>query len=105
MATGFSKYRAKRTEVDGIIFHSKREAARYQELKILERAKVISDLRLQVPFPFVVNGIKIGKFTADFVYTENGKEVVEDSKGYKVRDYPLRKKLMLALYGVSILET
>lgn len=100
-----NKYRAKKTVVDDITFASKREARRYQELRLLERAGQIGNLRLQVKYPLVVNGVKIGRFTADFVYLENGSEVVEDAKGYRVRDYALRKKLMLALYGVEIRET
>lgn len=100
-----SKYGAKKTEVDGIKFDSKREAARYSQLRLLERAGQIADLRLQVKYPLVVNNVKIGRFTADFVYVENGAEVVEDCKGYRVRDYPLRKKLMLAIYGIAIKET
>lgn len=100
-----SKFRAVPTEIDGIRFASKREAARYRELRLLERAGQITDLRLQVRYPLVVNGVKIGRYTADFVYSENGAEVVEDCKGVRVRDYVLRAKLMLALYGVTIRET
>lgn len=100
-----NKFGAIATEVDGIRFASKKEARRYRELSLLEKAGQIHRLRLQVRYPLVVNGVKIGHYTADFVYTENGAEVVEDSKGVRTRDYILRAKLMRALYGVTILET
>lgn len=100
-----NKYRAKRTEVNGHVFASKREAARYQDLLLLERAGEISGLELQPKYDLIVNGIKVGRFTGDFRYLEKNELVVEDSKGYKVRDYPIRKKLMLACYGIKIRET
>lgn len=103
-----NKYRAKKTVVDGITFDSKREAARYKELRTLLRAGQIQDLRMQVKYPLVVNGVKIGRYTSDFNYIENGAEVVEDVKSpatKKARDYVLRKKLMLAIHGISIRET
>ena len=101
----FNKYRNQRTEVDGIAFASKREAKRYSELKLLERAKVIKDLELQIRFPLKVNSELICTYVADFVYTENGQQVVEDSKGHKTREYILKKKLMRALYQTEIKES
>lgn len=98
------KYRAKATVVGWHTFPSKREAREYQRLAALERAGVITDLELQPRYDLVVNGVKIGRFTGDFRYRENGKVVVADAKGYRVRDYILRKKLMLALYGIAVLE-
>lgn len=100
-----NKYSAIRTEVDGIIFDSKREAKRYQELRQLQLARSISDLRLKVKYELIVNGQKIGSYTSDFEYEEGGKHIVEDCKGYRHRDFIWRKKLMLALYGISIRET
>lgn len=100
-----NKYKAKRTEVNGYVFASKREAARYQDLLLLERAGEIESLELQPKYDFIVNGIKVGRFTGDFRYVEDGQLIVEDSKGYKVRDYPIRKKLMLACHGIKIRET
>jgi hypothetical protein len=103
-----NKYGAIRTTVDGIEFPSKREAARYRELRLAERAGQIHDLRMQVKYPLVVNGVKIGRYTSDFNYMENGVEVVEDVKSpatKKARDYRLRKMLMLALHGIEIRET
>lgn len=72
-----SKYRAKKCQVDGIKFDSLKEARRYQELRLLERAGKIADLRLQVPFFLIPaqrdeNGNVVEravKYIADFVYT------------------------------------
>lgn len=100
-----NKYGNKRTEVDGITFHSKREAARYQDLKLLERAGAIKDLRIQVPYLFELNDVRICRYFADFVYKENGREVVEDSKGKRTKDYMIKRKMMKAFYGVEIRET
>jgi hypothetical protein len=103
-----NKYGAIKTIIDGIEFPSKREAARYCQLRMLLRAGQIQDLRMQVKYPLVVNGVKIGRYTSDFNYIENGQEVVEDVKSpatKKARDYVLRKKLMAALFGITIRET
>ena len=101
----YNKFRNKKTEVDGITFHSLKESRRYSELKLLARAGQISDLELQVKFSLDVNGHHVCNYFADFCYTENGKPVVEDSKGVKTKDYILKRKLMLALYNIKILET
>src|SRR5689334_18473563 len=65
-----NKYSAIKTEVDGIIFDSKREAARYTELRLLQRARKISGLRLKVKYELIVKGHKIGSYTSDFEYEE-----------------------------------
>tara|TARA_Y100000401_G_scaffold116933_1_gene124018 strand:+ start:2056 stop:2373 length:318 start_codon:yes stop_codon:yes gene_type:complete len=100
-----NKYRAVKTEVDGIMFDSKREAARYMVLVLLERQKKISNLELQPKFDCIVNEKKICSYRADFRYfTANGC-VVEDVKGVKTAVYRLKKKLVEALYpGVKIQE-
>ncbi len=100
-----NKYGAVRTEVDGIKFHSKKEAARYLELKELQVSSAISDLRLQVPYKIIVNGALICRYIADFVYLQEGKEVVEDVKGRLTDVYKLKKKLMKACLGIDIYET
>ncbi len=99
-----NKYRNKKTVVDGIKFDSQREASRYGALKIMQAAKVISDLRLQVPYVITVNGLKICEYVADFVYIDKGREVVEDVKGMKTPTYNLKKKLMKAVHGIEIQE-
>jgi hypothetical protein len=103
-----SKYRAQPTEVNGHRFDSKGEAARYVELRFLERMKIITDLRLQVRFSIEVNGQKIATYVADFVYREKGVEVIEDFKSpatAKNPVYRLKKKLVEAIYGIEIRET
>lgn len=99
-----AKYLNKKTVVDGIKFDSKREATRYSVLKIMQAAGIISDLRLQVPYVINVNGLKICKYVADFVYIDKGREVVEDVKGMKTPTYNLKKKLMKAVHGIEIQE-
>lgn len=100
-----SKYGAVPTMVDGHRFASRREAARYQELRIAERAGLIQDLVLQPRYPLVVGGMRIAVYVADFRYQRGGAIVVEDCKGYRTRDYKLRRKLMKACYNIEILET
>ena len=97
-----NKYQAQKTEVDGITFDSRHEAHRYRELKLLERAHEISDLKLQVAFElqpsFQHKGhiIRAIKYIADFTYIDkDGKIHIEDAKGMKTKEYQLKKKLML----------
>lgn len=102
-----SKYHAQYTTVDGIKFASKKEATRYRELKLLERAGVITKLRMQVPF-ILVDKSQFGrqiKYLADFVYEEDGETVVEDTKGFRTDVYKLKKRLMAEKYGIVIKET
>lgn len=102
-----NKYHNKKVVVDGITFDSKKEAGRYRELKMLERAGAISDLRLQVPFELIPkqNGERACLYKADFVYIKDGKMVVEDTKGIKTDVYKIKRKLMLYRYGIKITET
>lgn len=120
-----NKYRSKKVNCNGILFDSKREANRYLELKLLERAGIIKDLELQKPFELIPaqyeyyerygkNGkrLKDGKkciensvvYNADFSYIENGILVVEDTKGVKTKDYIIKRKLMLYIHGIRITE-
>ena len=106
-----SKYRNVKTVVGGIKFDSKKEAARYCELKLLARANVIRDLRIQVPFE-IVPSVTIGGrkqrpvvYKADFVYTENGAQVVEDTKGMRTAEYIIKRKLMKHVHGIEVKET
>lgn len=84
----YSKYNAISTEVNGIKFASKREAARYQMLLLELKAGKITDLTLQPVFKFPC-GIK---YVADFKYTEKGKIVYEDVKGFKPPIFNLKMK-------------
>lgn len=119
------KYRNKKTTVYGIEFDSKKEAARYGELRLLQFAGKISDLEIQKEFELIPaqyetfprygkNGqrLKDGKrciekpvkYKADFVYKENGSVIVEDTKGVKTKDYIIKRKLMLYIHNIRIKE-
>ncbi len=106
-----NKYRAVPTVVDGLRFHSKGEAARWQELKLLEHQGLIIELDRQVPYALSVRGVDLGSYIADFTYREvleGGKVlhfVVEDFKGFRTAEYKLKAKLMQALYNITIRET
>jgi len=99
-----SKYKAIRTEVDGITFASRREANRFKELQFLRSQHRISDLILQPKFPVVVCGKKICTYIADFMYHENGNQIIEDVKGVKTPVYRIKKKLVEAIYNITIKE-
>jgi hypothetical protein len=105
-----SKYRNVKTTLDGITFDSVKEAKRYAELRLLERAGQIFNLQRQVSFVLIPKQERNGKverpvvYKADFVYTENGQEVVEDTKGVKTKEYIIKRKLMLWQYGIQIRE-
>lgn len=100
-----AKYRSERAELDGRNFASKAEARRYASLNQLQTIGEITNLRCQVPFALVVNGVKICDYVADFTYLDKaGAMVVEDVKGVATPAYKLKKKLMAALYGVDIKE-
>ena len=109
-----SKYGAKKVTFDGKTFDSQKEAQRYAELRLLERGKVIVDLRCQVEFMLIPswrdeNGKVIERavrYVADFVYKDlkTGEQIVEDTKGFKTKEYIIKRKLMLQVYGIRIRE-
>lgn len=124
---GENKYNNTKVKIDGIEFDSIKEADRYSELKILQRSGAISDLKMQVRYNLIPvlraeptevykRGPKKGQYKpgkvlenavyyiADFVYKENGKEVVEDAKGARTKEYILKRKLMLWVHGIRIRE-
>lgn len=138
------KYGNKKVVIDGIEFDSRKEARRYSELKLLEKAGEIRDLQMQVKYVLIPaqreadtvgvrGGIKKGKliekecsYIADFVYQEkteciteyidvhdtvvhterSGKwqTVVEDTKGFRTKDYIIKRKLMLYIHGIRVKE-
>lgn len=101
-----SKYGAKRTTVDGITFASKREAKRYCELKLLEKAGEIKHLTTQTPYALDVREIRLGKYFADFQYfdVQHKAWIVEDAKGFRTPLYRWKKKHVEAQYGIVITE-
>ena len=119
----YQKYKNKRVEFEGLVFDSLKEKRRYCELQILQRQGAISDLRLQVPYellPAIYEDETIQlktktktkrklvqratTYIADFVYLRDGKEVVEDTKGFRTKEYELKKKMMRSLLGIEIQE-
>lgn len=104
----YSKYKAKKTIVNGITFSSKKEAKRFSELRLLELAKKITHLELQKKFNFELNDTKICSYVCDFAYYEQprGNFVVEDVKGLKKGSawamFRVKAKLMKAFYGINI---
>lgn len=105
-----SKYHSRKQIRDGIRFDSIKEADRYTELSILQKAGEISELKTQVVFELIPR-IKTESVTerpvryiADFTYKQNGKLVVEDAKGVKTRDYIIKRKLMLFIKGIEAHE-
>jgi hypothetical protein len=99
------KYKAKKTTVDGITFDSKREARRYQELKLLEQAGTICELELQPRFTLQRafkdnegNHIRAITYKADFQYIEDGEIIVEDSKGFWTQVFKIKRKMFLFFY-------
>ncbi len=85
-----NKYNNIKTYIDGIKFDSKKEAVRYQDLKLMEKGKIITDLQLQYKFKFPPGFAYI----ADFLYKENGQWIAEDVKGVQTAVFRLKKKCM-----------
>jgi len=101
------KYGNQKVIIDGIEFDSKKEARRYQELKMRVMAKEIWDLKFQEEFELIVNGVKVASYFADFTYQTGFGKVVEDVKSTATRKNPvyrLKNKLVNALYGIKITE-
>lgn len=120
------KYGNKKITVDGVTFDSKKEYLRWCELRLLERAGQITDLKRQVKYELIPAqyeeferySTKTGKrlkngtravekecsYIADFVYKQDGQTVVEDTKGYRTEAYIIKRKLMLYFHGIRIRE-
>lgn len=108
-----SKYGNHKTTVDGIIFDSQKEANRYCELKLLQKAGEITELELQKEFVLIPNQYRDGKlverkcaYKADFYYFDfrSGKYVCEDVKGMRTKEYILKRKMMLYMWQIRITE-
>lgn len=127
----YRKYNNRKIIVDGIKFDSKKEAKRYKELKMLEKAGIISNLQRQVKYTLIpaqyertdevyTKGKDKGKpkkgrlierecaYYADFVYMQDGNTIVEDVKGYRDGQaynlFVIKRKLMLYVHGIIIKE-
>ena len=111
MRTYHSKYHARKVFTEEGEFDSQGEYKRWRELKLLEKAGVIKNLQRQVTYELLPKQeykgktIRSVKYVADFVYEQDGEEVVEDFKGARTDLYLLKKKLMLWRHGIMIRET
>ena len=106
-----NKYGAHTVTWNGEVFDSKKELGRYLELSLLQRAGKIQDLQRQVRFELIPAQKEDGKlveratsYVADFVYMMDGKKIVEDTKGFRTKDYILKRKMMLFFHGIRIHE-
>lgn len=118
-----NKYGNRKVVRDGMEFDSLKEYRRFCELRLLEKAGQVTDLQRQVKFVLIPSqyapdtigvrgGVRRGKllerevsYVADFVYTQDGKTIVEDTKGFRTADYIIKRKLMLWVHGIRIQET
>lgn len=95
------KFRAKRTESDGIKFDSKKEALRYNQLKLLQSSGDVVFFLRQTPFHLSGNV----KYVCDFlVFYKDGTVEVEDVKGHRTDVYIMKKKMVEHLYPIEIRE-
>lgn len=107
----YNKYHNNITKTfDGNVHDSRKEANRWSELLILEKAGLISDLKRQVKYELIPkqDGERAVYYVADFEYIENGQKIVEDVKGYKeglaYRVFVIKRKLMLYVHGIKVKE-
>lgn len=105
-----NKYSARKIEVDGLTFDSQKEAARWFDLLNLQRAGMITDLQRQVRFDLHGQHMSLvsdkGRrlcYVADFVYRRDGRQVIEDAKGFRTPEYKLKKAIMRSM-GHEIVE-
>ena len=105
-----NKYGARKVVVDGETFDSQREANRWRELNVLQRAGLISELKRQVRYE-LAPGVRIDgekrarpalRFTVDFQYVEHGELVVEDSKGFADTAFRIRQHLMKSVHNIDV---
>jgi hypothetical protein len=104
-----SKYHNKRVTVDGITFDSVKEASRYQELRMLERAGEITGLVRQQKIELIPKTklYRACYYVCDFIYFDKleNKTIYEDVKGVRTKEYLLKRKLLYWRHGIEIKET
>lgn len=106
-----AKYGNQKITRDGITFDSLKEYTRFCELKLMQRAGIITDLERQVKYELIpaqrIDGKLVERavtYVADFRYKEKGQIVVEDTKGFRTKEYILKRKMMLHFHGIQIKE-
>lgn len=106
-----NKYHNRKVTVDGITFDSVKEASRWQELKMLERAGEITALVRQVKIELIPKTklYRACYYIPDFAYFDKRvqKTIYEDVKGgnYRTKEYLLKRKLLYWRHGIEIKET
>lgn len=104
----FSKYRSRKTTINGVTFDSKKEAERYLDLLQMQSMGLISGLELQPEFLILERFRHEGRteraiiYRADFRYIQNGRTVVEDVKGVRTEAYKIKRKMFLSQYGDKV---
>ena len=107
------KYRNQKISMGDHNFDSKKEMNRFLELSLLQKSGEIEDLRCQVKYVLIpaqrdkqTNKLleRECAYVADFTYLRGGRLVVEDTKGFRTKEYIIKRKLMLYRYGIRILE-
>ena len=107
-----AKFGNQKTFLDGIEFDSRKEATRWAELSLLQKAGEISELKRQQEFTLIPSQVRGGKvverpvkYIADFTYRDkDGTFTVEDTKGFKTPEYIIKRKLMLWEFGIQVKE-
>lgn len=101
-----NKYLNKKSVNNGITFDSKKELERWKTLQILVSKNLIHSLQRQVTFFLLPKNDKFNsvRYIADFVYYKNGQKIIEDVKGYKTKEYILKKKMMYHFHKILIQE-
>lgn len=119
-----AKYNNKKVTIDGITFDSHKEARRYGYLSLLEKAGEITNLARQVEYELIpvqkqtteytdkkgktrhktVVLERAVKYIALVYYDKQGQLVVEDAKGVRTKEYVIKRKLMLYMYGIKVSE-
>lgn len=105
MGMKYNKYGNKKVTIDNILFDSKKEARRYQHLKNMQEAGLITNLVLQPKFvlqdAFMYKNRTYRKieYIADFSYVrvEDDILVVEDVKGLKTDIFKIKEKMFLKM--------
>lgn len=103
----YNKYGNKKTQTaDGIVHDSQKEAQRWSELLLMQRAGYIKDLQRQVKYELIPkqDGERACYYVADFVYKDTvlGQTIVEDVKGFETDVFKIKRKLLLHRYGIKI---
>lgn len=103
------KYKNSKVEIRGIVFDSKKEGNRYVELTMMEKAGIISDLKVKPDAFVLAPAVKLNnrtkpalRYFPDFSYIKSGIFVVEDTKGVQTEAFRIKRHLMKSIHGIEI---